>query len=99
MEIFKVIGFALFSVIIIIILKNQKPEFAVIASIVAGIGIILFSITKMSDIIELLYNLIDGTGINKEFLTIILKVTAIAYIVEFAKNYAMMQDKVLLQVS
>lgn len=86
MEIFKVVGFSLFSVIIIIILKNQKPEFALIASIVAGIGLMLFSIAKMSDVVELLYSLIDGTGINKEFLTIILKVTAIAYIVEFGKN-------------
>ena len=86
LEIFKVIGFAIFSVIMIIILKNQKPEFALILSIIAGVGIIIFALTKMSNVIDLLYKLIDNTGINKDFLNIILKVTAIAYIVEFGKN-------------
>lgn len=86
MEIFKVIGFSVFSVVMIVILKNQKPEFAIILSIVAGIGIILFSLSKMSTIVDLLYELIDNSGINKEFLSIILKVTAIAYLVEFGKN-------------
>ena len=40
----------------------------------------------MSAIFELLDILVSKSGINKEFLTIILKITVIAYIVEFGKN-------------
>lgn len=86
MEIFKVVGFAIFSVVLIVILRNERPEFAIMLSIAAGVGIIIFSISKMSDVIDMLYELIDNAGVNKEFFNIILKVTAIAYIVEFGKN-------------
>ncbi|MDD3303734.1 MAG: SpoIIIAC/SpoIIIAD family protein [Clostridia bacterium] len=86
MEIFKVVGFCIIATVLIIIIKQQKPEMALMLTIVAAVGIMLFAISKMSDIFNLLDNLASKSGINKDFLIIIIKVTLIAYIVEFGKN-------------
>ncbi|MEG2348289.1 MAG: SpoIIIAC/SpoIIIAD family protein [Clostridia bacterium] len=86
MEILKVVGFAIISVVLIIILNEQKKEMALILTIFACLGIMIFALSKMLPIIDMLNELVEKSGMNKEFLNIILKVTAIAYIVEFGKN-------------
>lgn len=86
MEVFKVVGFAIIATVLIIILKEQKPEMAILLTSISAILIMVYSISKMSGIIEMLNTLVTSSGMNKEFLTIILKVTGIAYIVEFGKN-------------
>lgn len=48
MDIVKIIGIGLISLIIIIILKQYRPEFAIYVSIVAGIIIIMLIIDKLS---------------------------------------------------
>lgn len=86
MEIIKIVGISIFSVIMIIILKDYRPEIALVLSIIAGIGIMLFSVYKLSSVINILNDLVLKSGINKEFLLIIIKVIGIAYIVEFGRN-------------
>ena len=83
MDIVKIIGIAFISVIIIIILKQYKPEFAIYVSIIAGILILTMSFSKLSSIIELLNNIASKTSINGEFLKILLKITGIAILTEF----------------
>ena len=89
MEIFKVIGFSIFAVIMIIVLKEQKPEMALMLTVAACVLIMIYSISKMTVIVEMLNTLVQKSGMNKEFLAIILKVTGIAYMVEFGKNICM----------
>ena len=86
MEVVKIVGIAIFAVIMIIILKSYRPEMALILSIVTGIGIMLYAIYKMTPVVNVLNNLVNKSGINTEFLMIIIKVIGIAYIVEFGKN-------------
>ena len=84
MEIVKIIGIGITALIIIIILKQYKPEFAVYTSIVAGIAILLLSLSQMSGVINLLKDISSRASINGEFLGIILKITGIAILTEFA---------------
>ncbi len=86
MEVIKIVGISIFSVIMIIILKNYRPEMALVLSIITGIGIMLYAISKMSSVINVLNDLISKSGVNTDFLLIIIKVIGIAYIVEFGKN-------------
>lgn len=86
MEVVKIVGVAIFAVIMIIILKSYRPEMALILSIVTGIGIMLYAIYKMTSVVNVLNDLVNKSGINTEFLMIIIKVIGIAYIVEFGKN-------------
>ena len=86
MEVVKIVGIAIFAVIMIIILKSYRPEMALILSIVTGIGIMLYAIYKMAPVVNVLNDLVNKSGINTQFLMIIIKVIGIAYIVEFGKN-------------
>lgn len=86
MEVIKIVGVSIFAVIMIIILKNYRPEMALVLSIITGIGIMLYAISKMSSVINVLNDLVSKSGVNTDFLLIIIKVIGIAYIVEFGKN-------------
>lgn len=86
MEVIKIVGLSVFAVIMIIILKNYRPEMALVLSIITGIGIMLYAISKMSSVINVLNDLVSKSGVNTDFLLVIIKVIGIAYIVEFGKN-------------
>lgn len=84
MEIIKIIGIGLTALIVIIILKQYRPEFAVYISIIAGVFILLLSLSQISGVINLLRDLSSKANINSGFLGIILKITGIAILTEFA---------------
>jgi len=83
MEITKVIGVGLVSLIIIVIIKQYKPEFALYVSLGAGIIIIFLVLDKLLGIIQLLTTLSKKTGLNATYLAILLKITGIAILTEF----------------
>ena len=84
MDIVKIIGVGIIALIIIIILKQYKPEFAVYISIIAGIGILLLSLSKITGVINMLKDISGRASISSEFLGIILRITGIAILTEFA---------------
>lgn len=84
MEIVKIIGVGLVALILIIILKQYKPEFTIYVSIIAGAIILLMVMDKLYSIINLLSNISQKAGIGNEFLKIILKITGIAILTEFS---------------
>ena len=84
MDIVKIIGIGFIALIIIILLKQYKPEFSLYVSLLAGGLILLISFDKLSGIVSLLNNLANKTGLGGEFLGILLKTTGIAILTEFA---------------
>ena len=85
-EVIKIIGIGLISLIIIIIIKQYKPEFAIYVSIISGIIIIYMIFNKLEGIINLLKMISNKSGINNNFLDLLLKITGIAFLAEFAIN-------------
>lgn len=83
MEIIKIIGIGLIALIIIVIVKQYRPEFALYVSLVAGVLILMMIIGKMGAIIDLLTTLSNKTAINNEFLILLIKITGIAFLTEF----------------
>jgi len=84
MDIVKIIGIGFIALIISIITKQYKPEFSIYVSIIAGVIIIFLVLDKMTGIINLLTSLSRKAGINAEYLSILLKITGIAILTEFA---------------
>ena len=84
MEIIKIIGIGLIAVIVIVILRQYKPDFVIYVSLIAGIIIIFMLLDKLSGIVSLLTNLSQKASMNSEFLIILLKITGIAFLTEFA---------------
>ena len=83
-EIIKIVGIGLVALVIVIILKQYRPEYTIYVSIIAGVLILTLTMSKISGIINLLKSISDKTYINKQFLGILLKITGIAIITEFA---------------
>ena len=83
-EIIKIIGIGLIALVIIIILKQYRPEFAIYVSIIVGVLILALTMRKITGVINLLKSISEKTYINKQFLGILLKITGIAIITEFA---------------
>ncbi len=84
MDIVKIIGIGLIALIIIVILKQYKPEFAIYVSLGAGILIFAIISAKLSGIIDVLKSLASRTSINNDFLVLLIKITGIAILTEFA---------------
>lgn len=84
MEIIKIIGIALIALIIIILLKQYKPEFVIYVSLIAGVLILFLVIDELTGIVKLIQSIADKDSINSQFLSILLKITGIAFLSEFA---------------
>lgn len=84
MDIVKIVGVGFIALIISIVMKQYKPEFAIYVSIIAGLIIFFLVMDKLSGIITLISNLSQKAGMNNEFLLILLKITGIAFLTEFA---------------
>ena len=84
MDVIKIIGIGLLALIIIIILKQYKPEFVIYVSLIAGALILFLAMDKLAGIVDILSNLSNKAGINNQFLGILLKITGIAFLTEFA---------------
>ena len=79
----QIVAFTIISAIIIVYLMNLNPELAMLCSIVAGILLTTIALKYLSWTITVIDDLINLTGIDKELYFIILKITAIGYLVEF----------------
>ncbi len=84
MDIVKIIGVGLIALIIIVIIRQYKPEFTLYVSLLAGAIILMFVMGKLSEIINLLTALSNKTAVNNEFLKLLIKITGIAFLTEFA---------------
>lgn len=89
MDIFKLVGFAIVAVALVLVINEQRKDIALMITISASVGLLIFSVYKLSPVFDMLNELVSKSGISSEFLTIVLKVTAISYIVEFGKNVCM----------
>ena len=84
MDIIKIIGVGIIALIIIIIIKQYRPEFTIYVSLIAGAIILMLIMDKLSAIISLLTSLSSKTAINNEFLVLLIQITGIAFLTEFA---------------
>lgn len=84
MEIIKIIGIALSAVVITIIIKQYKPEFSIYIALSTSVLILFLIFNKLSGIVNLLTNLANRMDGASEFLKILIKITGIAFLTEFA---------------
>ena len=84
MDIIKIIGIGIVALILIIVLNQYQPEFAVYISLIAGVLILFLVLDKLIGIVSLIEELSNKAGINHEFLGILFKITGIAFLAEFA---------------
>ncbi|MBR2969637.1 MAG: stage III sporulation protein AD [Clostridia bacterium] len=85
-ELLKIVAIALVTVFAHMLIKQTKPEIAILISIVGSIVIITMIISSMSGVIAGFHNIFIATKIDSSLLTPLMKIVAIGYIAEFGAN-------------
>ena len=84
MEIIRIVGIAIIALIIIIILRQYKPEFAIYVSLITGVLILALVLDKLTGIVDLILSIANKSSINTTFIMLLIKITGIAFLAEFA---------------
>lgn len=77
---------AIIGSLLVMEIKNLKPEYGQLLLLALGLFLLYFAVDKLSAITELFRKLTNMITIQKTYVTILLKITGIAYICEFAAN-------------
>ena len=64
MEVIKIIAIGLIALILIILLKQYKPEFALYISLLTGVLILILVMDKLTGIIQLIQSIYNNTNKN-----------------------------------
>ena len=71
---------------LIIIIKELKPDFAVLVSVAFGVILILYLLGPISNTVEAFSQIAKLSGINSDILSAAIKVVGISFIAEFASS-------------
>lgn len=86
MNIIKVCAFCITAVILIIVVREQNKSIASLISIVSGIAVMIYVIANIDGVFTILSNLSSVSKVESKYLTLILKISGITYLIEFGKN-------------
>ena len=78
------VGIAMVSTILCIVIKKDRPEMANFVALTAGIIILLSVVMKLSFIVDGIQSLADKVNIPSMYISLIIKLIGICYIIEFA---------------
>ncbi|HWO77596.1 MAG TPA: stage III sporulation protein AD [Bacillus sp. (in: firmicutes)] len=81
---FKIVGIALISTFLALLIKEQKPNFAFLFTVFVGCILFLFLVDEIYKIIRMIEQIAVNAKINLIYVETILKIIGIAYIAEFA---------------
>ena len=84
MEIVKVIGIGFLTLIVTIILKEYRKEYAIYAVLIGGAIIIFYSMDTIKSIIDFINEIAINSNYNNGFITLLLKITGISILTEYA---------------
>ena len=86
MDIFKIVLIGFLGTILCVILKETRKDIAMIVALVTVAIIMVFGISYIAQIVDVIKELANKAGLPDNFLSIILKIIGIAYVVEFASD-------------
>ena len=84
MNILQIVSLGLVSAILITLLKQSKPEIAILLGVAVGIIIILSVADELYEVVLAFYNVAETSGVAAGVFTLVLKIVGIGYLAEFA---------------
>ena len=86
MEIMQIVGLGLIATILIVVLKETKPEFAILLSIATGVIIFLMIVPQLVYVVDTISSLSSRANVDISYFNTIVKIIGMAYLVEFASQ-------------
>ena len=82
----KIIGISLVAVILILLLKRQRPDIALLISIACGGAILLLIVGEVGGVLGMIKSAANKYGMDTEFIPMIIKVIGVAYMAQLASQ-------------
>lgn len=86
MIILKIVGFGILATLMVVILKENSKEVAIILIIASSIILLLSTVNYLKPIVSMIENIVSNSSIESSYILVILKITGIAYLIEFGKD-------------
>lgn len=86
MDIIKIAAIGIISSIIIVVIKQDKPEIALLIGIAAAVSILIILINYLTEVIGLFSLIVSKTGIDASLFSAIIKIIGVGYITEFSAS-------------
>lgn len=86
MEIFQIVGIGILSTVVIVILKDLRPEFSTLVAIITGAIIFTMVLGRLTYIVDTISSLQTRVDVSISYFNTILKIIGMAYLVEFASQ-------------
>ncbi len=84
MNIAQIVGLALITTILLLIIRQEKPVMAVLLSVVCAVVIFAQMMEKLVAVIDVMKQLVARAEVNYFFFSTILKIIGVAYLADFA---------------
>lgn len=84
MNIVQVVGLALITTVMLLVIRQEKPVMAVLLTIVCAVVIFGLMMEKLAAIINVMRELVARSGVNYFFFSTILKIIGVAYLADLA---------------
>jgi len=102
MEIIKIILIGIITCVAAVLLKQFKPELAILVTIAGSIVILIIIVNSLTTVVGYFTQVASKTNINLKLFSSIIKIVGIGYITEFGANVcndsgnSSLADKILL---
>ena len=86
MNFLQIVTIGIISAMLISLLKESKPEIAILLGVAVGIIVIILVVDELYEIILSFYDIAEISGIAGEVFSLVLKIVGIGYIAEFSSS-------------
>ena len=86
MEIVKVVAVGLITVVASIIIKQVKPEIAMLITLAGSVVIIMLTVQMLQGVFGSFMSIFNKTGVSNSLFVPVLKIIVIGYLCEFGAN-------------
>ena len=86
MELIKVMILGIIVSMLVVFLKQVKPEYSLLCLVVGSVVILAYIINYMTNVFVFFQEIIDKTGINYSLFVSMLKIVGLGYLIEFSAS-------------
>ncbi|NLZ25505.1 MAG: hypothetical protein GX891_03495 [Clostridiales bacterium] len=83
---FKLFAIGIIGVILVLLLRTAKPEFAVLATIATGIVLVIVLVNSLSGAVVAFTRIVEKSGLPEGIFATILKIIGIGYLTEYSAS-------------
>jgi stage III sporulation protein AD len=85
-NILQIVGIGIIAALLAVIIKQQRPDMALLVSLAAGAFIFVMVLGNVKSVVAGIEQMANKANLNTIYLTTVLKVVGIAYIAEFGSQ-------------